>query len=167
MDVDCKAAVPLHHEYSRRDESPSPPFRGRGRGPSRRVGRVRWVAPQKARRPPSPCPSPPGRRKGCPRKLFSQEQRVIDTHITPKSSCADLIRASTPFFRPLEGVDAHGSSPWAEGPRDKPGQDEVIRPISSLVRPQNFPRTALRPGGREKDPSEFNSVGLLTPVLAR
>jgi hypothetical protein len=27
--------------------------------------------------------------------------------------------------------------------RDKPGQDEVIRPISSLVRAQNFSRTAL------------------------
>jgi hypothetical protein len=33
MDVDCKAAVPLHHEYSRRDESPSPPFRGEREGP--------------------------------------------------------------------------------------------------------------------------------------
>jgi hypothetical protein len=31
--------------------------------------------------------------------------------------------------------------------RDKPGQDEVIQPISSLLRPQNFPRTALRSAG--------------------
>jgi hypothetical protein len=38
------------------------------------------------------------------------EQWVIDTHITPQSSCADLIRASTPFFRLFEGVDG----------RDKP-----------------------------------------------
>jgi hypothetical protein len=69
---------------------------------------------------------------------FSRKSNRLST-LTPKSSCADLIRASTPLFRLLEGVDAHGSSPWAEGPRDKPGQDEVIRPISSLVRPQNFP----------------------------
>jgi hypothetical protein len=47
----------------------------------------------------------------------------------PKSSCADLVRASTPLFRALEGVGAHGSSPWAEGPRAKPGQDEGSRPI--------------------------------------
>jgi hypothetical protein len=43
-----------------------------------------------------------------------------------------LIRASTSLLPALEGVDAHGSSPWAEGPRDKPGQDEVIRPIPLL-----------------------------------
>jgi hypothetical protein len=40
-----------------------------------------------------------------------------------------LIRVSTPFCRLLEGVDG----------RDKPGQDEVIRPTSSFVRPQDFP----------------------------
>src|SRR5713101_1761211 len=40
-----------------------------------------------------------------------------------KSSCADLIRVSTSLSLPSQGVDAHGSSPWAEGPRDKPGQD--------------------------------------------
>src|SRR5260370_36900681 len=37
--------------------------------------------------------------------------------ISLKSSCADLIRASTLLLRALEGVDAHGTSPWAEGPR--------------------------------------------------
>jgi hypothetical protein len=62
-----------------------------------------------------------------------QEQELIDTHITPKSSCADLIRVSTPLFRPLKGVDG----------RDKPGQDEVIRPISLLFGRRIFPRTAL------------------------
>jgi hypothetical protein len=66
-----------------------------------------------------------------------QQQWVIDSHITPKLSCADLIRASTPLFRLLEGVDG----------RAKPGQDKVIRPISSLFRPQHFPRTALRDAG--------------------
>jgi hypothetical protein len=63
-----------------------------------------------------------------------QEQWVVVSHMIPKSSCADLIRASTPLFRLLEAVDG----------RAEPGQDEVIRPISSLIRPQNFPRTALR-----------------------
>src|ERR1700730_4217345 len=28
------------------------------------------------------------------------------------------------FVGALEGVDAHGTSPWAEGPRAKPGQDD-------------------------------------------
>jgi len=48
-----------------------------------------------------------------------------------KSSCADLIRASTPFFRALEGVDG----------RDKPGQDETG---GAIIRLRDFPRTALR-----------------------
>ena len=51
-----------------------------------------------------------------------------------KSSCADLIRASTSLFRALEGVDG----------RDKPGQDEISGSICSVIRPQDFPRTALR-----------------------
>jgi hypothetical protein len=29
------------------------------------------------------------------------------------------------FAGALEGVDAHGTNSWAEGPRVKPGQDEV------------------------------------------
>jgi hypothetical protein len=45
-----------------------------------------------------------------------------------------LIRASTPLFRALDRVDA----------RDKPGQDETMRPSGSLIPPQNFSRTALR-----------------------
>src|SRR5438876_1161919 len=51
-----------------------------------------------------------------------------------KSSCADLIRVSTSLSLPSQGVDAHGSSPWAEGPRDKPGQDEIGRRTPSLGR---------------------------------
>src|ERR1700674_4673583 len=63
----------------------------------------------------------------------------------PKSSCADLIRVSTPLIRLLEAVDG----------RAEPGQDEVIRPISSLVRPQNFLRTALRGAGEGLIGREF------------
>jgi hypothetical protein len=37
-----------------------------------------------------------------------------------KASCADLFRTSTSLSRPPQGVDAHGTSPWAEGPRAKP-----------------------------------------------
>jgi hypothetical protein len=50
-----------------------------------------------------------------------------------------LFRASTSLFRALEGVDAHGTSPWAEGSRDKPGQDENRGPISesSAIPPVN------------------------------
>ena len=45
--------------------------------------------------------------------------------------------------------------------RDKPGQDEVIRPISSLVRPQNFPPTALRGAGEGAERSEAGEGGVL------
>ena len=63
-----------------------------------------------------------------------------DRHDAPllKSSCADLIRVSTPFFWTLEGVDG----------RDKPGQDEVSRPISSLIRRQRSPGQPCRKRGR-------------------
>src|SRR5712692_3801411 len=56
-----------------------------------------------------------------------------------KSSCADLIRVSTSLSLPSQGVDAHGSSPWAEGPRDKPGQDEIGRRFLSVWRREMFP----------------------------
>ena len=76
--------------------------------------------------------------QGCPGKLPLQGQWVVISHMIPKSSCADLIRASTPLFRLLEAVDG----------RDEPGQDEVIQPISSLVRPQNFPGQPCAPRER-------------------
>src|SRR5262249_19171174 len=50
------------------------------------------------------------------------------------------------FVSAAQGVDAHGSSPWAEGPRHKAGQDEIggaMFPPSSL---RYFPRTAPREG---------------------
>jgi hypothetical protein len=59
------------------------------------------------------------------------------TGINLKSSCADLIRASTSLFRTLEGVDG----------RDRPGQDEISGSICSVIRPQDFPRTVLRESG--------------------
>ena len=34
--------------------------------------------------------------------------------------------------------------PWAEGPRDEPGQDEIEEAIFLALSPQEFPRTALR-----------------------
>jgi hypothetical protein len=41
------------------------------------------------------------------------------------SSCPDLIRASgRSRFNEINVADAHGSSPWAEGPRVKPGHDD-------------------------------------------
>jgi hypothetical protein len=33
----------------------------------------------------------------------------------------------THVFNAAKGVDALGSNPWAEGPRDKPGQGEMVR----------------------------------------
>jgi len=45
-----------------------------------------------------------------------------------KSSCADLIRASTPFFPAREGVDG----------RVKPGQDELEEWLSFLFSPQKW-----------------------------
>ena len=49
------------------------------------------------------------------------------------ATCTDLIRASTPLFRVPEGLDAHGTSRRAKGPRTKPGQDKVSRPISDQM----------------------------------
>jgi len=36
--------------------------------------------------------------------------------------CVGHPRLSCLYSRRLQDVDAHGSSPWADGPRDKPGQ---------------------------------------------
>ena len=58
---------------------------------------------------------------------------------TLKSSCADLIRASTSLFRALEGVAAHGTRPWAEGPRVKPGQDEIFGSIFRYAAARSSP----------------------------
>jgi protein ImuA len=40
-----------------------------------------------------------------------------------------------------EEADAHGSSPWAEGPRVKPGHDDFRSPFSTRRRFSHFPRT--------------------------
>src|SRR6266481_7519725 len=60
-----------------------------------------------------------------------------------KSSCADLFRVSASLFQPLQGVDAHGSSPWAGGPRHEAGQDEIGGAMFLLSSLQDFPRIAL------------------------
>jgi sulfide dehydrogenase cytochrome subunit len=57
------------------------------------------------------------------------------------------------LFRLLEGVDG----------RAKPGQDEVIRRILSLVRPQNFPGQPC--ASRERVPSIARRVRVLPLVL--
>jgi hypothetical protein len=48
---------------------------------------------------------------------------------TPAQPLAGLVPAIHVFERGSangrEGVDAHGSSPWAEGPRAKPGQGDL------------------------------------------
>ena len=44
--------------------NPSPPFRGRGRGPRRKRGRVRWVGRRSGHRPPSTWNGPQGRPSG-------------------------------------------------------------------------------------------------------
>src|SRR6266851_3769242 len=64
--------------------------------------------------------------------------------LTP--SCADLIRASTPLYRPPQGVDAHGSSPWAEGPRVEMlwGWAAAALDILSVVQHQHRQTGAIR-----------------------
>src|SRR6266702_2090293 len=76
------------------------------------------------------------------------------TGIDLKSSCADLIRASTSLFRALEGVDG----------RAKPGQDEIGGSICSVIRPQDFPRTALRESG---NPGPQGLIARPGPPLSR
>src|SRR5712692_7609148 len=60
-------------------------------------------------------------------------------------------------------------SPWAEGPRVEPGQDEIGRRIPSLGRRQIFPRTALRTAGEGAERSEAGegAVGGMTEKLFR
>jgi hypothetical protein len=65
-----------------------------------------------------------------------------------ESSCADLIRASTSLFRAAEGVDG----------RVKPGQDETREPISFLLPPQDFPRTALRFRGNDGNGGDWRLI---------
>ena len=36
------------------------------------------------------------------------------------------------YFTPQEDVGAHGSSPWAEGPRVKPGHGGCLLPFQAL-----------------------------------
>jgi hypothetical protein len=115
-------------------------------------GRARAVLPSPSGLLNRPAPSPrdrltiPAGVKRLTRRCRVSTGFVL-IEIYLKSSCADLIRASTSLLRALEGEDAHGTRPWAEGPRDKPGQDEIGGSFCSVIRPQGFPRTALRESG--------------------
>src|SRR5271170_8118435 len=51
--------LPKQRCFDRSRIFPSPPFRGRGRGPARSAGRVRWVSASALASPTSPQPSPP------------------------------------------------------------------------------------------------------------
>ena len=75
-----------------------------------------------------------------------------------RSSCADLIRASTSLFQALEGVDAHGTGPWAEGPQDKPGQDEIRRSTCAVMRRKICPGQPCRGCGRRRSAQRAVSV---------
>jgi hypothetical protein len=67
-----------------------------------------------------------------------------------QSSGADSIHASTSLSRPPQGADAHGSSPWAEGPRTKPAQDENWGSDFPPFLAPRFPQTALHGRGRDR-----------------
>jgi hypothetical protein len=75
-----------------------------------------------------------------------------DTCTTVGPSLAGLVPATHVFecgsIDGREGVDAHGSSPWAEGPRDKPGQGDLGLYRSRYKQPVSLNRTAVstRPG---------------------
>jgi hypothetical protein len=43
----------------------------------------------------------------------------------PRSSCPCLSRISTPSGAGAGSVDAHGTSPWNKGPRNKSGHDDL------------------------------------------
>ncbi len=130
---------------------------GRAQSPSRRPlirsGRTTLSSPPRkrgSRTARSPLASQhlwvPACAQGCPGKM---RLRAGSIRNTLKSPCADLIRPSTSSFQAPEGVDAHGSSPWAEGPRDKPGQGKRGEPIPPFLSPRNFPRAALRLRGND------------------
>src|SRR5438128_3324922 len=114
---------------------------------------ARRTPPTKSPRPPRPsaahryasCLLPLAQHQPILRRVFLRRQALSDPAMDPgrpakfltriaglglagiefKPSWADLIRASTSLFRALEDVDAHETSPWAEGPRANPGQDEI------------------------------------------
>jgi hypothetical protein len=100
----------------------------------------------------------------------AEDRAIVDAGLKAlafdlRSSCAGLTRVSTSLFRPPQGVGAHGSSPWAEGPRVKPGQDE-IRVAIFLPWPQEFPHPSLRRDPRV-DPAEEGREGALVCLRPR
>jgi tRNA modification GTPase len=60
----------------------------------------------------------------------------IDLLRSPEAARNDVMPGLDPGIHgdaPLcKGMDAHGTSPWAEGPRDKPGHDEGVTPVTVL-----------------------------------
>src|SRR5208282_2971442 len=69
----------------------------------------------------------------------SRMKRVLCGVRRNRNSSPTLCRASTSCERCSRGVDAHGTSPWAEGPRDKPGQDDKSECRSRSAQPDSFP----------------------------
>src|SRR5204862_5653050 len=82
------------------------------------------------------------------------------------ATCTDLIRASTPLFRVPEGLDAHGTSRRAKGPRTKPGQDQVSRPISDQMCAV-FELLAERVGWSDKPTHDIRNVRFARSGRAR
>jgi hypothetical protein len=99
-------------------------------------------------RPPYQISSCPDLIHGCPVERLRQcrsERRELQYNC--KSPCPDLIRASTvlagEITKPPEDVDAHGSSPWAEGPRVKPGHGDLWLSKDRCRQPISLNRTAV------------------------
>jgi hypothetical protein len=58
-------------------------------------------------------------------RLRRSAQHTVRVGQRPRQVISDLIRASTSLFQALEGVDAHGTGPWAERSREKPSHDDT------------------------------------------
>jgi hypothetical protein len=85
---------------------------------------------------------------GCPVERL--RQRRIERP-EPRSNCKYALPGLVPGIHVLaagiikaqEDVDAHGSSPWAEGPRVKPGQGDLWLCMDHCKQPISLNRTAV------------------------
>ena len=155
-----------------RTRAPLCPSGGRGRGPTRRVGRVRWAAPQTGSPAPLTPPSPPGQRNGQRGervKGASSERRFGSK--SSKSRSLHFPRTALPFrgggrspsrsegrvrwAAPRTGSPALLTLPSPPGQRGQRGKrikgassEPRYGGKSSRRRSLHFARTALRrPGG--------------------
>ena len=101
------------------------------------------------------------RGRGC-RRIFAPPRGATRPAPAPsqpeETPCAGLTRASTSLLRAPEGMGAHGSSPWAEGPRVEPGHGDTGRVLSARVRISGWRADCRGAAGRGTAPATRSST---------